>query len=144
MIDANIIVSFLIRAEDTDRAKEILREVLEPVITLNVLEESIYIGLSLIYGSRGFRLREGIKKDMKDDARKYMSNLRTLIERFNIDIVHPPKDLEMISDIITKYRLMPNDAIIAATCRHYGIKSIATFDSDFKRVEFLEIIGSSL
>ena len=26
----------------------------------------------------------------------------------------------------------PNDALIAATCKHYGIKNIATFDSDFK------------
>jgi predicted nucleic acid-binding protein len=140
LIDANIIVSFLIQAEDTDRATEILRESLEPVITLNILEESIYIGLSLIYGSRGFRLREDIKKDMKDDARTYMSNLRTLIDKFKINIIHPPKNLEMISDIITKYRLMPNDAIIATTCQHYGIKCIATFDSDFKRVEFLEIV----
>ncbi len=140
MIDANIIVSFLIQAEDTDRATEILRESLEPVITLNILEESIYIGLSLIYRSRGFRLREDIKKDMKDDARTYMSNLRTLIDKFNINIINPPKNLEMISDIITKYRRMPNDAIIAATCQHYGIKCIATFDSDFKRVEFLEIV----
>lgn len=144
MIDANIIVSFLIQAEDTDRAAEILRDALEPVTTLNVLEESIYIGLSLIYGSRGFRLREDIKKDMKDNARKYMSNLRTLIDKFNINIINSPKNLEMILDIITKYRLMPNDAIIAATCQHYGIKCIATFDSDFRRVEFLEIVGSSL
>ena len=140
MIDANIIVSFLIQAEETDRATEILRESSEPVITLNILEESIYIGLSLIYGSRGFRLREDIKKDMKDDARTYMSNLRILTDRFNINIIHPPRDLEMISDIIIKYRLMPNDAIIAATCQHHGIKCIATFDSDFKRVDFLKIV----
>ena len=65
MIDANRIVSFLIQAEETDRATEILRESSEPVITLNILEESIYIGLSLIYGSRGFRLREDIKKDIE-------------------------------------------------------------------------------
>lgn len=111
MIDANIIVSFLIQAEETDRATEILRE-----------------------------SSEDIKKDMKDDARTYMSNLRILIDKFNINIIHPPRDLEMISDIITKYRLMPNDAIIAATCQHYGIKCIATFDSDFKRVDFLKIV----
>ncbi len=38
-----------------------------------------------------------------------------------------------------KYNLLPNDALIAATCRHYGIK-IATFDDDFKRVDFLEVV----
>ncbi|MHC1583810.1 MAG: PIN domain-containing protein [Methanosarcinales archaeon] len=39
-----------------------------------------------------------------------------------------------------RYKLLPNDALIAATCKHYGIKRIATLDSDFKRVEFLKII----
>jgi hypothetical protein len=34
----------------------------------------------------------------------------------------------------------PNDALIAATCKHYGIRKIATFDEDFKRVDFLEIV----
>lgn len=35
------------------------------------------------------------------------------------------------------YNLLPNDSIIAATCKHYGI-GIATFDKDFKRVDSLE------
>ena len=48
--------------------------------------------------------------------------------------------LVVYSGLITKYCLHPNDALIAATCKHYGIKKIATFDPDFKRVDFLEII----
>ena len=40
----------------------------------------------------------------------------------------------------SKYKLLPNDALIVATCKHYGINKIATFDPDFKRVDFLEII----
>ncbi len=39
--------------------------------------------------------------------------------------------------------LLPNDALIAATCKYYGIKKIATFDEDFKRVDFLEVVDSS-
>jgi len=42
--------------------------------------------------------------------------------------------------IIKKYGLLPNDALIAATCNHYDIREIATFDPDFKRVDFLEVI----
>ncbi len=38
------------------------------------------------------------------------------------------------------YHLLPNDALIAATCNHYGIDKIATSDPDFGRVDFLEII----
>ncbi|RLG26850.1 PIN domain nuclease [Methanosarcinales archaeon] len=43
-------------------------------------------------------------------------------------------------EIIKRYCLLPNDAIIAATCKSHGIKKIASFDSDFKRVDFLEIL----
>ena len=42
--------------------------------------------------------------------------------------------------LIKKYGLLPNDALIAATCKHYDIKKIATIDPDFKRVDFLEVI----
>jgi len=38
------------------------------------------------------------------------------------------------------YKLLPDDALIVATCKHHGIRKIATFDPDFKRVDFLEII----
>jgi len=41
--------------------------------------------------------------------------------------------------MMEKYRLLPNDAAIAATCKYYGIRKIATFDDDFKRVDFLEV-----
>ncbi|MEM3505980.1 MAG: PIN domain-containing protein [Archaeoglobaceae archaeon] len=40
-----------------------------------------------------------------------------------------------------KYGLLPNDALIAATCKHYGIRKIATFDRDFKRTDFC-VVGA--
>ena len=47
---------------------------------------------------------------------------------------------EASKEIIKRYYLLPNDALIAATYKSYGIKKIATFDSDFKRVDFLVIL----
>jgi len=61
----------------------------ELLITLDVLEEVAYVGLSGIYGCRAFKLRDTIKKGLNEES----------------------------------------------------IKKIATFDSDFKRVAFLEVIG---
>jgi len=37
--------------------------------------------------------------------------------------------------------LKPNDALIAATCKYYGIRKIATFDEDFDRARFLERVN---
>ncbi len=39
-----------------------------------------------------------------------------------------------------RYRLLPFDALIAATCQFNGIKSIATFDRDFRRLDILKTI----
>ena len=39
-----------------------------------------------------------------------------------------------------KYKLMPNDAMIAQTCLKHEISKIATFDSDFRRVDWLNVI----
>ncbi|BES82774.1 hypothetical protein PABY_23410 [Pyrodictium abyssi] len=38
-----------------------------------------------------------------------------------------------------RYRLLPSDAVIAPTCRHYGIDAIITFGDDFKRVPWLRV-----
>jgi len=43
-------------------------------------------------------------------------------------------------DIMGKYNLLPNDALIAATCRAYGISRIASFDSDLKNLDFVDLI----
>jgi predicted nucleic acid-binding protein len=50
------------------------------------------------------------------------------------------KDLKLIENVARTCRLMPNDAVIAATCKFYDIKKLATFDDDFNRVDFLEIV----
>ncbi len=53
------------------------------------------------------------------------------------------RDYQNVSEIwklMKNYNLLPNDALIAATYKHYGIRKIATFDEDFKRVDFLEVV----
>lgn len=67
-----------------------------------------------------------------DDIAELLGRYRTL------DIGEAVKS--EAKEFITKYSLLPNDALIAATCKHHGIKKIATFDPDFKRVDFLEVI----
>ncbi len=64
-----------------------------------------------------------------------------MIIDFNIVILKDINDLNFVFEIMNKYRLLPNDALIAAACKFYGIKKIATFDEDFKRVDFLEVVG---
>jgi len=41
---------------------------MQPYITISILEEAIYVGLSLIYGCYGFRLRDQLKKRVKRNS----------------------------------------------------------------------------
>ena len=43
-------------------------------------------------------------------------------------------------ELMLDYNLLPNDALILATCKYYGIKYLASLDSDFERVCELEKI----
>lgn len=62
------------------------------------------------------------------------------MEEFHVRIIPPPNDSILFLDIIRTYGLLPADAAIAASCKYHGIKKIATLDTDFKRVDFLQIV----
>ena len=98
------------------------------------------MGLSAIYGCRAFKLRDMIKKGLNDESIAFLEALDVFLERMRIKVILPPTDPKAMIDIIIRYGLLPADAAIAATCKERGIKKIATFDSDFKRVDFLEVI----
>ncbi len=48
--------------------------------------------------------------------------------------------LQEVVETIKQFKLLPADAIIALTCRHYGIDVILTFDDDFRRVPWLRVV----
>jgi predicted nucleic acid-binding protein len=58
-------------------------------------------------------------------------------------LIFLPITMEIVREagkIATEYGLLPNDSLIAATCKYYDIGTIATFDEDFKRIPWLRII----
>jgi len=72
-------------------------------------------------------------------SQEVTSDVSAILDAFDVVVFHPASFAEMF-EVMTSYGLLPNDALIAATCKHYSIKKIATFDDDFKRVDFLEIV----
>ncbi|WP_064496685.1 type II toxin-antitoxin system VapC family toxin [Methanocaldococcus jannaschii] len=81
------------------------------------------------------------------DIKKHPEILKSLdldivFELFSIfQILDLNSEIVKISrEIIKKYCLLPNDALICSTCKFYKINKICSFDDDFKRVDFLEII----
>lgn len=69
-------------------------------------------------------------------------DIKTILRGLNIKVLEPA-NFEKMWNVIETYGLLPNDALIAATCKVNGIKKIATFDDDFKSVDFLEVLEPS-
>ena len=84
------------------------------------------------------RLQGNISKKGYEFAKDFLERLHKLFEL--VTLIDDTKNAILVRNVAEKYGLLPNDAVIAATCKHHGINKIATFDSDFKRVDFLETI----
>jgi len=66
-----------------------------------------------------------------------------LVEERDILLLAINDNLDDWNNAMTRYNLMPNDAMIASTCLKHEISKIATFDSDFLRVDWLSVIDQS-
>lgn len=82
-----------------------------------------------------------MKRELSETARVFLERLKSFIIEFKIKLLPMPDDPDLLLDSVMVYRLLPNDAAIAAACRYYEIKRIATFDRDFDRVDFLKVLG---
>ncbi|MBA7513912.1 tRNA(fMet)-specific endonuclease VapC [subsurface metagenome] len=114
---------------------------------VNVLEETLF---KTIIGIVGQNIKSGnffqikkawIKGIGKEEVENRFNVVLELIKNDLLKILELNAQIFEISHLFSKkYGLLPNDALIAATCKHYGIDKVATFDPDFKRVDFLEVI----
>ena len=124
-LDTNFIINLIVYTEHTEKAKEILSNILDSVFytSINVVEEVMYI----------------TKKLTKMSNKETSEYVKNVIDNLKINVITDLPLSEFI-EIFENYNLLPNDALIAATCKYYGINKIATFDDDFKRVDFLEVV----
>ena len=133
-IDSSVFLDFL---EGKEKAKTILEEYsgLEGCINSIVFSEVLYVYIKAETEMKSYELKkhpELVKSVELKEIEDLLGRYRTLDVG---EAVQSKADV-----LIKKYGLLPNDALIAATCKHYDIRKIATFDSDFDRVDFLEVI----
>ncbi len=123
-LDTNFIVNLILKTEFTEKAKAIIEAYTEEelITSITVVEETLFV------------LKMITRKSNKEVAEKVLDFLYGL----DVDVLEtlPLRDF---LHVFQTYNLL-HDALIAATCKHYGIRKIATFDEDFKRVEFLEVV----
>ncbi|WP_456423434.1 PIN domain-containing protein [Thermococcus sp.] len=145
-IDTSIIVEYLLNGPKADFAEIVLSGHSTNVTSTMVYRESLG-ALAMVFGREKFgikgrhSLRKFIRKNGWAKFEPVMDALDGLIREGNVVVLQDFQGTSELRSIMEKYHLMPSDAPIALTCKNYGIEKIATFDSDFKRVDFLKTMG---
>ncbi len=145
-VDANAIVYLLHDVKPkSDQVIDILSRSEQAYTSLRTIEETSYILIRIYlgkhYGIKGIhRIREIINQQGLGFIKDELKAMRGLLSEYNIIVLQDKAEVSEIHDTMVKYNLLPGDAIIALTCKHYGIDTILTFDEDFKRVPWLRVI----
>ncbi len=144
-LDTNIIYHFLFETELTSNSEKIIREsIIEGVaIPMIVYNELLYtVGAKIarmkhcVKGKYSFR-RHIAKHGFPGEA---IERVNGFLRDFKVAILRDYQDPDELVKTIKGYRLAPNDAQIALTCKHRSIETLASFDEDFKRVPWLKLI----
>ncbi len=137
--DSNIFIKYLAGAEEAKKLiDKVERGEWRGYVNDVVVSEVVYGYLRLVLSVSRYKLSDYIVK--------HVDKVKELLEQdvypLFTDFEHLPTSVgvDRLLEYMANYRLLPNDALIAATCRTYGIDAIATFDEDFKRVPRLRVI----
>ena len=117
----------------------------EVFTSIRAIEETAFVLIRLtmerVYAVKGSAsLKKALKKYDLSPVKEELEALRNFIKEGGIRMLPDVATLEEMEEVILNYKLLPGDAIIALTCKHYGIRRILTFDEDFKRVPWLEVL----
>jgi hypothetical protein len=138
-LDTSFIIPLIIKTDTTRRARIFYSSFPGTcAVSMSVYEEAFFVGLRLIaedeFGitSTG-KLKEHIRDDGYGFADEFISHLNEIFS--GLVVVTDSSDLQLIEDIARTHALLPNDALIVATCREHAIPKIASFDRDFSVVK---------
>lgn len=144
-VDTNIFYNTFFETELSPQARKVIESPSSFITSFIVIDELIFISTRKLaereHGVKNFsEFRKLIAEKGYEPFKKDIELIFGLIEDRDIIVVPDYQRIEDWREVMNRYKLLPNDALIATTCRHYGVNKIATFDEDFKRVEFLEVV----
>ncbi|HHI00587.1 MAG TPA: PIN domain-containing protein [Thermococcus litoralis] len=130
-LDSNVIIEF---AKNNPRAVELLDYIFKGKFTtfINgiVYSEVFFIFIKVKTGKSYWELKKN-KASVKETAEEFLKSLFPMLSIPNF--LEITSEITLLStEISRKYGLLPNDALILATCKFYGIKYLISFDSDFE------------
>lgn len=123
-IDSNIILEHLKGTIDLAQIRAIQNLYTNSI----VLSEALYVYLKAITGLKSYELKKKAVEITK--RKKELQEIALVFEAFIVlDITNEIYNLAL--ELITENGLLPNDALILATCKLNGITHLMSFDEDF-------------
>ncbi|MDD1750406.1 MAG: PIN domain-containing protein [Methanothrix sp.] len=147
-VDTNVLYSVLVKTKFSKSAQDIILMPSDLATSATVLSELVFISLRKLckerYGTNNYsEFRRAIVHNGYNSFKEDLDLIFRLIEERDILVLPINDNLDDWSNAMIRYNLMPNDAMIASTCLKHEISKIATFDSDFLRVDWLSVINQS-
>ncbi len=144
-LDTSILLSILLETEKYPIVEDALASLRDNVLVTSgiAINEALYVAAFEYYRRKGvakgrYSLREAIRRHGYPP--EVIGLIKGLIEDLGVEVIEDYYDFKEYINVVTSYRLLPNDAQIVLTCKHYGIDTVLTFDEDFKRVPWLRVI----
>ncbi len=144
-IDTNVFYNVLFKTNLTRTARKLLEEFedKEFYTSVTVVNELLYIATRKYYQAKGeirgpYSLRRIIA--VKGYPKLIIEGVRRLLEDLEVEVLVEDVEYKEIMNTVAHLKLLPSDAVIALTCKHYSIDTILTFDEDFKRVPWLKVV----
>jgi predicted nucleic acid-binding protein len=144
-VDANTFYYYMFKSKYTEKAARLLKQYHDLTTSTGVLDEVMFVIMRKLAEKRlGIRriarLRSYIKSNGVGFALAELERFIKLVEALDIVVLQDYAEPQELLEVVVKYNLPPSDAVIALTCKHYGIDTILTFDEDFKRVPWLKVV----
>ena len=145
VVDTNIFIQYLFDGDRADEAERLLASHSDLAVTVGIIDEVGFVIIRRLVKERlGIRrlsrLKEHIRKNGLDFAVDILERYTGMLHEFNITVLRDYAEPKELLETMKIYRLTPSDAIIALTCKHYGIDTILTFDEDFKGIPWLKTV----
>ncbi len=136
-IDSNVIIKYF---QGDENAKKLLEPVISGAIVgyINniVFSEVVYYFIKNKTGLRAYDFKKN--PEIVKSVIEELEDLIVFIKQFTeLEINDEVKDQAV--SLIKKYGILPNDALIMATCLHYGVSIIFSSDEDLKEVSGLTV-----
>ena len=147
-VDTNVLYSVLVKTKFSKSDQNIILMQSDLATSATVLSELVFVSLRKLckerYGTNNYsEFRRAIVHKGYGPFKEDLDLIFRLVEERDIFMFPINDDLGDWSNAMIWYNLMPNDAMIASTCLKHEISKIATFDSDFLRVDWLSVIDQS-